>query len=367
MEALIVIDRRSFLALGMAAPLTVPSLRLNLPDPRIDPLNTGGVLVLGISPDASLLVGTRERETLCILDATTREIVAESNPFPELRLLDEASMRWKPDGVHIAFSLMPWAQLRDSDIFTMNAETGDITNLTPEETTEEANSLLETSQANVDTNPLWLDNETLIFTRHPFAENTEATVELMKLNLGSGRIEPWVDLAPANVMYALSPLWLRSDGSVVFGIESRPNRTPVRGAIIVDADGSYRNVDVNGLGHISVIDVSDTHLVAHEPETFNYWYVPLDSDAEPEKLWERFALPGTFSMRSEVKLGPEPDTVMLVAENENDQLFLLQLDDSGTTEIAELYPEVQPTTVHWAGDSILVSGREDSWLIEPEG
>ncbi len=362
------IDRRSLVALGMFAPVAGKSLRLDLPDPRIHPLNTGGVRVIGISPNTTRLIGTRDSETICILDAETPWTLAESDPFPELPLLDERAIRWSPDGSKIAFGLHPWTALRDADIYVMDVETGAIDNLTPEGTGNEATDLLasDADGVNVDTSPAWLDDATLVFARHPFTAGDDFAVELVKLNINDGSVETWADLTAAGVRFVLSPLWQRSDGSLVFEVDLLVDGRQSRQAMIVDPDGTTRTVETHDRQYIYVIDVNDSHLLAQDPEAFDHLYVSLEGESDSQDLWERFPLPEGHTFRSAPTLGPEPDSILLLTENEKNQVFLLQIDDSGSTQIAELNRDPKLSTVTWEGNVVLVVGEDRTWKIELE-
>lgn len=368
-------NRRQFLAASFAgaainAPFhhtsAFPFSRLDIADPRIGPLNTGGVRVIGISPDASKLVGLREDGIVSILDAATPWPLAESDPFPELSMLDERAIRWSPDGSKIALGLYPWSVMRDADIYVMDVETGEIENLTPESTGDEATDLLgsDAEGVNVDTSPTWLDDETLVFARHPFREDGELAVELMKINVADGSVESWVDLTPAGLRFVLGPLWPRSDGSVVFEADLLVEDRLLRQAMIVEPDGSPRIVRTQDSDHVTVIDVNDDYLIAHDPRTFAYLYVALDGDSDAIDLSERFPLPDDLSIRSAPILGPTPHSIFLLADSEKDQAFLLRIDDTGATRVAEFSESPAPATISLAGNVALVAGKEHSWTIE---
>lgn len=357
------IDRRTLIALGMAAPTVKTSFRLDLPDPRIHPLNTGGIHVFGISPDASLLVGIREREALCILDAKTRETLAESDPIPELSLLDEQSVRWSPDGTRIAFSLSPWIQLRDSDIFVMDVSSGELTNLTPEGNDKEAHSLMDEQSANVDVNPVWLDDDTLVFARHRYEKDQDIQISLTTMSLADESTDAWIDLSAADVMYVTSPIWKRSDGTLVFGTDSRKNDQNVNSAMIVSPDGTIEEIELGEHGSVRVLDVNDTHLIAIDQAAFTYLYVPLDSSSDGADLWDHFKLPETYAVRSDATFGSDPNTILLMAEQGEDRMFIMQVSESEATEIAELYHASGPVSIVWAQDVILVTSNNAAWLI----
>lgn len=368
-------NRRQFLtatiaAAAISAPgassFAFPLPRLDIADPRIGHLNTGGVRVIGISPDGAKLIGTRDDGIVSILDAEVPWPLAESEEFPELPLLDDRSIRWSPDGTKIALSLYPWSAMRDSDIFLMDAETGHIENLTPEGTGDRSTDLLATDgdEVNIDTSPAWLDDNTLVFARHPFREGGELAVELMKLNIADGSIETWVDLTSAGVRFVLGPLWQRSDGSIVFEADLLVDGRPLRQAMVVEQDGALRVVRTRESDHVMVVDANDDFLIAHDPRTFEYLYVALDGDSEAQSLFERFAIPEGHSNTANPILGPRSDSILLITENEKNQTFLLLIDDAEATTVAELSESPAAVSLSLVRNVVLVAGREHAWTIE---
>lgn len=361
------IDRRSLIALGLSAPLMVSSLRLDLPDARIHPLNTGGVRVVGISPDASLLVGIRERESLCILGAESGETRAESDPFPELRLLDELSMDWSPDGTRMVFSLSPWVQMRDSDIFIVDTSTGEVTNLTPEGITKEAASLLEVDHSLVDTNPVWLDDETLVFTRHEFGGNVNSFVELTKLTLPDAETRPWVNLASADIEFAVGPIWKRSDDSLVLGTYRETADGWKDGIVIIEPDGTFTDLQMDDLRTFRVSSVNDTHAIVVEPSQLLYWNIPLDAPGNRQRMTDDTIQTWDGPWRSEPVLGPDGDAVWVVTEPEQGVVRLSYIEDLSPTPVAELAGYTGGVIrIHLAVTHFLLTSKDSSWLIPRE-
>lgn len=358
-------DRRSLIALGISVPAFGRSYRLDLPDPRIHPLNTGGVRVVGISPDTTMLVGTRDNETLCILDASTRETISESDIVPNLGLLDIPTISWGPDGSQLAMSTRPWEVMHNSSILMMDVASGDVTDLTPEEGEDSSESLLVADEANVDTNPVWLDNDRILFSRHGVADK-DLVITLCTISPAGGTVETWIDLSSHNVSYVTSRIWKRQDGTVVFGTDSRRDDRNINTALIVSPDGTVEEISLGEGGGMRLIDISDTHLIALDARMFSYVYIPLDAPDERGDIWEHFTLPATYRFQSDPMFGPEPNTVLLIAEDDNDQTFVLGINESETTEIAQLYESGGAMTVNWAEDVILVTSDDPAWLIEAE-
>lgn len=359
------LDRRTFIALSAALPLVGKGSRLDIPDPRIHEQNTGGAEIIGISPDGSTLVGKSESDQLCFFSVATGDLLVETDPYTEVAIMDPLSVAWSPDGSRIAFSLQAWRLLRDSDIFVVDVRTGAITNVTPEGHEQEAMSLLEVPDVSIDVSPVWLNNDTLLFARHQGIEDS-ATLDLMTLTLSDGQVATFVELAPANLRYITSRIWQNSDGSMIFGADGTGTNGLRYGVMTMSPDRELSNVDLGEIGHPQLIDVSETHILVSDAATFDYWYIPLDPAEPREKLWNRFEIPGDMSLLSTPALGPDPDTLVVVLKTSNDQSVVYLFEGAQSRQVAELRGEAGGLTCQWVGDTILVTGRDASWIVELE-
>lgn len=354
------IDRRSLIALGTVLPLAKRSLRLDLPDARVHPLNTGGARIISISPDGKTLVGIDNSDHLYFFKAGSNEFPVETNALPEVGVINPYSVSWSPDSSRIAFSLDAWRLMRDSDIFVADVNSGELTNVTPEGHEKEADTLMNEPDVDIDMFPVWLDDDTLLFARH---KGVDSSPQLMTLSLADEGISPWINLGHAGIQYVGTPLWRLSDGSLVFSAPTDGRGRPGHRIMIISPDGEVRDVDPGGLGHIDLIHVNDTHIVANEPSTFEYWYIPLDPAEPMQNLWDRFELPGTMSMQSAPTLGPKPDTMVLVLSTERGQSVVYLYEGSESRQIAELRGEADGVICFWVDGAILVAGRKGSWLV----
>lgn len=86
------IDRRSLIALGTVLPVAGRSLRLDLPDALVHPLNTGGVRIISISPDGKTLVGIDNSDHLYFFKAGSNEFPVETNALPEVGVINPYSV-----------------------------------------------------------------------------------------------------------------------------------------------------------------------------------------------------------------------------------------------------------------------------------
>ena len=127
------IDRRSLIALTATAPFMVKAPRLDMPDLRLDALELEDgedVKILSISPDATTIVGIKDRERLCFYrsespfyETAVIDVLSTSDPLPELQAIDPSSIRWSPDSSRIAFSINAFLYMRDSDIYVVESAT----------------------------------------------------------------------------------------------------------------------------------------------------------------------------------------------------------------------------------------------------
>jgi WD40 repeat protein len=145
---------------------------------------------LALSSDGTMVAGVTENETFCVWDVATFEAIAQSEPLPELRIIDDESVTWAPDGRAVAWSLNAPRLMRDSDIYVFDVESAAITNLTREPSKEEdAASLMEATgiEFGVDMFPVWsATGDGILFTRTPWGENAPRETRLMRISPEGG-------------------------------------------------------------------------------------------------------------------------------------------------------------------------------------
>ena len=368
-------NRRDFLAATIAGAALTPNtqsvttdnlLRLDISDPTLEALNTDGVVLFGISPDASVLVGRADKTRIVFLDAKTRIAISESAAIPEIGLIDETAVSWSPDGKRIAFGLQAWRLLRDSDIFIADVETGEVINLTPEGHEKEADSLLTVPDVQIDISPVWLDDDTILFARHSGFDEDEITCELWTISLGDRTEQLYMDLTEHNIRDIFTKIWLLSGMELVFtAIINDENHQ--RAVVMITADGDVTTPHREQMRTAHLLSVNDSHMIIQDVQAFEWWYMPLDASQDPVPLWEQFELPDGWVNTAFPILGPEPDTMFTVLQtpHRKDSAYLFTPD--GDRQIAVLTGVYDHQTSHWSKDSILIAGKSDSWLVPLEG
>lgn len=359
-------DRRSLIALGMSLPVAGTSLRLDVSDPRLDPINNQGVAVSGISPDSTMLVGTADRDRLVFLDISSHAVISTTEPMDAVALIDELSVAWSPDGSKFAFSLMAWRQAIDSDIFVVDVASGEVTNLTPEDSNIVAGSLLDDIDPRIDTCPVWLDDDTVLFARHTDLPEDVPGCELATVSVSSGSTETFLDLAAHNILWLDSKIWQLSGGELVLGVSYRDGDKR-QGAIMISPDGEVTETELGIPSGIIIESVNDTHMIVSDVREYAWWYISLDNSEEPILLWEKFSKPEGLAQRSIPILGPEPDTMFVVLKTTEDVDSAHLFENGAHEQLAQITGEGQSLTPHWASKLILVSGNPDSWLVPLDG
>lgn len=354
------IDRRALIALTSTLPLAGRPFRLDLPDPRVDPLDTVGVQVLGISPDGTKLVCQREPDQLCFLDSRTGEVLIETEPLMEVAVLDQLTISWSPDGSHLAFSLRVGGSLQNSDIFIVNSSTGEINNLTAEGFETVVDSYRIDAEVYVDVYPVWADNDTVIFGRYqlPSRVDDDASASLMTLDVSSGDIDVWAEFEEEEIMYVAGEVRYLNDDRVVFlGV----GLGQLREVVIAGDDGSIEFVDVGEVRYPALLATGGTHCLVSDVETYDTWLVPYDATEPMELLEDVLKIPSGTSLSAIPAFGPEPGTMVYAIRGNANQVYLW--DGSRSQLLAELVGEASGLTCHWAADTVLISGTENSWVI----
>lgn len=355
------LSRRNLIALTAVAPIA-PLPRLDERDHHIEPLDIGRTSILGISPDASLLVGIESGDRLCFLDAVTLEVRATSDPMEELRIIDRISVRWSPDSAYVAFSLDAWRMARDSDIYIADVATATVTNATPEGHADEAGSLLEASDVQIDLYPCWISETSLLFARNYQDENDDRVSELCTLDVVSGEVTTWELHGPGTYEYIASPIHRRSDGSFVTSVLGGSNPNDV---ITVNKEGEVAFLELGGIRAPMLLDASDTHLIVWDPAEFAMLLIPQDAPETATPLADLFDTDTPTVVAGFPCFGPDRGSLASVVKyGEKMRLFVWQnrkLRDCGyLTDVAS---DIQ---VQWAGNTILMAQRNNAWLYTIE-
>lgn len=368
-------NRRQFLATTIVGTTITPPFRqvtgsnmsrLDIPDPTLSALNTEGVNLFGISPDASVLVGRRDRESIVFLDAETRLPISESVPLPEISILDERTIAWSPDGTRLTFGINAWQLLRDSDIFVADVATGEVTNLTPEGHDEEVGSLLDVQDVKVDTSPVWLDDDTVLFARNTNPTGDGFMSELWTLSLNEGTQKRYMDMTDHNIRDIYGKIWLLSGGELVF-MATITGENFQNGMVMISADGEVTIPHREKTRTSQLLSVNDSHAIVLDMQAYEWWYLSLDDSLDPVLLWEQFELPEGWMNKAFPVLGPEPDTMFTVLQTPHDRYSAHLFTPDGNRQLAELAGDFGNQDFHWAEDCILIAGKADSWLVPLEG
>ncbi len=355
------LSRRTLMALTAIAPIA-PLPRLDIPDNHIEPLDVGRTSILAISPDASLLVGIESGDHLVFLDAATLEVRAESDPLDELRLVDRLSVRWSPDSARVAFSLDAWRMGRDSDIFIADVATATITNATPEGDEEEAPSLLDAGDVQIDMYPCWLDDTTLMFARNYVDSDGDRVVGFHTLDVQTGTTSPRELQGAGSYEYVASPIFSRTDGSFVTGVMGSGNASDI---ITVSADGESTPVPMDGVSDPILIDASDTHLLLWDAAAATVVMVPVDDPASAIPVADLFETTDQPVVAGFPCFGPYAVSLAAVVKyGEKMRLFLWT--NGALRDCGYLTGVAADIQVQWAGDRILMAQRSDAWLFTLE-
>lgn len=206
-------------------------------------------VVLGLSPDGTMAAGTGDREVLAVWAIATLKTVAQSDPLPELRILDQASLTWSPDNTALAWSLDAARQMRDSDVYVFDMATATITNITDDDPAgEDATSLLQSIATpglllGIDMFPSWLpDASGLVFARTPWGDDAPRETRLMQLSREGGEATEIALLSGEEAFLVSGPMFPLDDGSVLYATWPPNLDSPDHGVFLVTPDGAVEGV-----------------------------------------------------------------------------------------------------------------------------
>lgn len=199
--------------------------------------------ILGLSPDGRWLAtisADSEAQTLC---AHATAAIAEAPHCAALSSsqVDPGSVTWSPDGSRLAFAEIAARGGGDSDVWTFEAATGTLVNLTEDEVTSEPGvspaGHPDLGPVPVDTWPAWSpDGQTLAFARQVWDRSLrEAAIYAVPATGGTPtRLH---QLEPDGGCCSVSGLrWMPDGKQLVFSIFVSPDDHPANGLWIVGSD-----------------------------------------------------------------------------------------------------------------------------------
>lgn len=173
------------------------------------PANTGAYL----SPDGTRFAYSEHGSALCIYNVLgMQQRCADTR---SLRDFDPDTVYWSPDGQWITFTTRSLITFRDSDIWVMNAQTGEITNLTDDGTDELGFIRPSDIPADLDLSPRWLPDGRILFLRYNRANDVTSAPNLFAVSPESGAEEHLGVLPHGNRPLLVSKIAPSSDGTQV--------------------------------------------------------------------------------------------------------------------------------------------------------
>jgi Tol biopolymer transport system component len=187
--------------------------------------------IISLSPDGKWLAALRDRSACIIaVDTLADKVCAEVTTGS----LDSRSITWSPDSRRIAFTEDLVRYLFESDIWTLAVDSGQLTDLTPDNLSGSVMTFPQDSAATLDTMPGWSpDGQTLIFARSMRSGGTA----LYKISADGGTPQKVLDIAGGGMIAVwYGPHWLNT-GKIVFTIFRAKIDDPDNGVWIVDSNG----------------------------------------------------------------------------------------------------------------------------------
>jgi dipeptidyl aminopeptidase/acylaminoacyl peptidase len=174
--------------------------------PSVDSLEVVDTQVLDLPFSDAFLSPNGER----IATYAEEELCVYSSAGEEERCVDEEvevdpnSIEWAADGSRLAFTENFYQYFHDPDVWTLDADSGELTNLTDDGVDEGGLDIqADDSDADIDVSPVWMDDSTVRFLRW---HRDEETVEVLEVAADGGDPEQVGSLAtstaPGTIAYS---------------------------------------------------------------------------------------------------------------------------------------------------------------------
>lgn len=355
------VDRRILIAATLGLTLVRSFPKLAGAQSGVTEIDVDGAMILGLSPDAATLVAVRDLERLEFIDVESLEIRATSDKVVEFALIERSSMSWSPSGSHVAFSLDAWRLGRNSDIFTVDANTAEVANLTYEGSGEVANSLIRDEESVVDVFPAWRDDETLVFARHRMPADALGA-GLYTISPLGGEPTLLLDLAGLGIRYVTRAIHQTAGGKLVTTVEGADRRGRI---FLLDERGEASVIDPPFEGYPDVLAADETHYLTMDINERNaqIWRVPYDG-TEPETINDLFGLEATTGWRALPIFGPEQGSILHV---HGEGPVVSVFDGEGVREVATLPEREAITRMYWEESTAILCGGTSNWMLDMSG
>lgn len=338
---------------------------------RPDYAAPGGELAL-LSPDGSRIATIGH-------DGSTELRITEIETLEQTRAdigIDSKSlqgMEWSPDNTALVFTSEPLITGLDSDIWLMDALTGDVSNLT-----DDGSDVL--ADAPMDVWPGWTPDGEIVFQRYDRDENGEVAVSLMRLSPNGGEPEEVVRFPREYATVMSGPAFVLEDGSIILG--TMPATGFTTGIFRVSPDGEFEHLAddnaIPGQESLVVLDVTgdgSTALVygrpSHEIRFFGGTIALMDLGTgeitRPEALAGEPIAPATFSPDDRYVLsaapGQEEGLSLVITEIETAAYWEVPFTDHSTEDEEAMWPHL---SLDWAeNDTVLLhTGTPTSVVIQ---
>lgn len=182
---------------------------------------------LSLSPDGTWL-STIQADQLCVIASDT----LTQKACTTVKRLDVNSLAWSSDSTRLAWT-EDWARMFvDSDIWTLDLNTGTATNLTDDGTQDDT---LNNPQAMIDMSPTWSrDGKTLYFARSNLEAKTGTSIYRIAATGGTPQSLVRVSEMPGAI---LTPIIELDNGDLIYSVLSSDIDHPSNGIWRMTADG----------------------------------------------------------------------------------------------------------------------------------
>jgi hypothetical protein len=385
--------RKRLFGILLAIGLVLPGLVAKAQSPAVRTIDVEAGTVVGSSPDGTRIAVVSPGISLCVLESATLEHLSCASLAGRQIAARLDDMVWSPDSTRIAFSEPGFDLGTDSDVWVMNATTGELTNLTDD---GYAGSVFPTNDDDpaatatffVDASPAWTpDGAYLSFSRTGFVNGDSIGNVLARIPASGGEVEELVRISDKEPGVAFYRSGWSPDGTILY--------FTFTGSLILDADNGVWAYDTTtgttaplatfhdqpNLGPPALLEVSRTgnsllvwYPTAVRDFTLSETLIRLIDLETNTVASPNLPLLGPRAIRGMTQgtFSPDGSAILLLvdtADDNSNDLWKLDLATNELTLVLEGVPDPLYNgwiAVSWGANGTVVIGLQDGGAIVSE-
>ena len=199
---------------------------------------------ISMSPNGEYLVVESSSEGLCIYDTETMAKISCADLTRLNSRIRKGDVVWSPDSTRLAFGEIALRDLKDSDLWVMDAHSGVLTKLTDETDDERKRDDADSAELLVDISPAWTpDGQSITFSRSTYKDEELLGNVIAQIPATGGEVETLALVSTEEMAYLYRAAWSPDGASFYYSVTYPSPDNPDNGIWVLNkATGQTRQL-----------------------------------------------------------------------------------------------------------------------------